>query len=310
MIFDKKMAFPPRLGRNFEQPEEGFTLLEIVIVLVIVGLVVGGVLVGQELIKSADVRAQLKQIDEYSTAINAFHDKYDCLPGDCRNADKFGLNPPADPTFQGNGDGVIGFCDEPFPAPCNINLRAGPALDSAAWNVRARETYNMWPHMSNAGLIAAVTFAPQPKLKPDDITPNFSLSPDGVISTVGSMSFGSGSRIDGPALMIVSLPDAVALSEGVYTGRTSYRLDAKIDDGVPDAGTVRAFTVLRDGWLAGSLVGYMDGRIVGVYYTHSAPPPSGTPDACLILGPPMKYNTLQSVTGHSKGCNMVFQASW
>ncbi len=37
----------------------GFTLIEMSIVLVIIGLIVGGVLVGQDLIRAAEVRAQI-----------------------------------------------------------------------------------------------------------------------------------------------------------------------------------------------------------------------------------------------------------
>ena len=39
---------------------DGFTLIELSIVLVIIGLIVGGVLVGQNLISAAEVRLQIK----------------------------------------------------------------------------------------------------------------------------------------------------------------------------------------------------------------------------------------------------------
>ncbi len=65
---------------------QGFTLVELYIVLVIIGLIVGGVLTGQALIAAAKVRAQMTQLDQYDAAINTFRAKYDCLPGDCANA--------------------------------------------------------------------------------------------------------------------------------------------------------------------------------------------------------------------------------
>ena len=40
---------------------QGFTLIELSIVLVVIGLVVGGVLVGQDLIRAAGVRATISQ---------------------------------------------------------------------------------------------------------------------------------------------------------------------------------------------------------------------------------------------------------
>ena len=52
--------------------EEGFTLLELSIVLVIIGLIVGGVLVGQDMIKGAQIRATVAQLEKYNTAVNTF----------------------------------------------------------------------------------------------------------------------------------------------------------------------------------------------------------------------------------------------
>lgn len=71
----------------------GFTLLELSMVLVIIGLIVGSVMVGQELIRNAEVRATLKQIEQIETAVNNFRLKYNCLPGDCASATGLGFEP-------------------------------------------------------------------------------------------------------------------------------------------------------------------------------------------------------------------------
>src|SRR5450432_727787 len=71
--------------------ESGFTLIELSIVLVIIGLIIGGVLVGQDLIKAAEIRGQITQIEKYNTAVNTFRGKYNCLPGDCVNATALGF---------------------------------------------------------------------------------------------------------------------------------------------------------------------------------------------------------------------------
>jgi prepilin-type N-terminal cleavage/methylation domain-containing protein len=64
----------------------GFTLIELSIVLVIIGLLVGGVLVGQDLIRSAAVRATVRQIEKYNQSVNAFRGKYNAIPGDMNAA--------------------------------------------------------------------------------------------------------------------------------------------------------------------------------------------------------------------------------
>jgi len=62
--------------------QQGFTLIEIAIVLVIIGLLLGGVLKGQELINTARVRNIASQLDGVKVAYLAFQDRYRVLPGD------------------------------------------------------------------------------------------------------------------------------------------------------------------------------------------------------------------------------------
>lgn len=80
----------------------GFTLVEISLVLVIVGLLTGGILGGQALIRASEMRAQLKDFSTISTAHHAFRDKYNCIPGDCRDVSSYF---PA--IANGNGDGMV-----------------------------------------------------------------------------------------------------------------------------------------------------------------------------------------------------------
>jgi prepilin-type N-terminal cleavage/methylation domain-containing protein len=77
----------------------GFTLIELSIVLVIIGLIISGVLVGKDLVKGAEIRAQIGQIQEYETAYNTFKLKYGCIAGDCANATSFFSG-----TSNGNGN--------------------------------------------------------------------------------------------------------------------------------------------------------------------------------------------------------------
>src|SRR5215475_14851525 len=87
--------------------QQGFTLVELSIVLVIIGLIVGGVLVGQDMIKAAELRSTISQIEKYNTAVNTFRDKYRYIPGDINqtHAVNVGLYNRTANVNAGNGDG-------------------------------------------------------------------------------------------------------------------------------------------------------------------------------------------------------------
>lgn len=92
---------------------DGFTLIELSIVLVIIGLITGGILFGGELIRAAELRAVISQVEKFRTAENMFKNKYGQLPGDMlvSKAAQFGLftftGPFAGSSDYGSGDGVI-----------------------------------------------------------------------------------------------------------------------------------------------------------------------------------------------------------
>lgn len=85
--------------------QQGFTLIEIAIVLVIIGLLLGGVLKGQELITSARVRNLISQQDGVKAAFFGFQDRFRALPGDYASA-VTNLKCTSTCLF-GNGDGQI-----------------------------------------------------------------------------------------------------------------------------------------------------------------------------------------------------------
>ena len=62
--------------------QQGFTLVEIAIVLVIIGLLLGGILKGQELITQGRIRNVGNDFQSVTAAINLYQDRYRALPGD------------------------------------------------------------------------------------------------------------------------------------------------------------------------------------------------------------------------------------
>lgn len=88
---------------------EGFTLVELAIVLVIIGMLVGGVLVGQTLIGNAAIRATIVQQESYNAAALTFRQKMYGLPGDLsrQRAQVNNLTVRAGTEGRGDGDSII-----------------------------------------------------------------------------------------------------------------------------------------------------------------------------------------------------------
>lgn len=112
--------------------QQGFTLVEIAIVLVIIGLLIGGVLKGQEMITNAKVSKVENDFKGVTAAILAYQDRYGVLPGDDpAAATRFpGTWTAAD---NGNGNGVV----------------------QGGWNStnNTQESRLIWKHLRGAGFI-------------------------------------------------------------------------------------------------------------------------------------------------------------
>lgn len=190
------------------QNEKGFTLVELSIVLVIIGLIVGGVLVGQDLIKAAQVRAVVSQLQQYDAAINTFRSKYDGLPGDFTRAVAFNLgNPPA----NGNGDGLI-------------NAAGAPAATFSG------ELQQFWHQLSAANLIGGNYLATGAVLGTD--------YPENKLKKGGLVAFSrAGSSLNYYGLSVDA--DGFNYGEGL-TPAEAFGIDSKLDDGAPETGIVRA----------------------------------------------------------------------
>jgi prepilin-type N-terminal cleavage/methylation domain-containing protein len=66
---------------------QGFTLVEIAIVLVIIGLLLGGILKGQEMITQAKIKNVIADMSGVSAAMYGYQDRYKALPGDDKGAE-------------------------------------------------------------------------------------------------------------------------------------------------------------------------------------------------------------------------------
>lgn len=109
--------------------KNGFTLVELSIVLVIIGLLTGGILVAQSLIDSARSAKLTGAITVYESAINLFKSKFNQYPGDSSY-----FSP------SGNFDNEINKID-------GTGANCAPAPDDAYGNA---EYQNVWAHLSQA----------------------------------------------------------------------------------------------------------------------------------------------------------------
>jgi len=180
--------------------QQGFTLIEIAIVLVIIGLLLGGVLKGQELITGARVRNLIQQQDGVKAAYFGFLDRFRGLPGDYSTA----MTNITGASKNGDGDGQI---------------EAKNTSDDV-------EMILAWEHLSKAGFIngsytyaATTTEASNPK---NPYGSYLQLVYDGI--------YGAGTTTT-PAALRHNLKTGAAVPSEILA-----EIDRKVDDGLPRTG--------------------------------------------------------------------------
>lgn len=108
--------------------QQGFTLVEIAIVLVIIGLLMTGVLKGQELVTQARAKNIASDLNSVAAAVYTYQDRYRALPGDDNGAQgRWGLSAGQ----NGDRNGLL--------STSNAN--------------GADETQLFWLHLRRAGVI-------------------------------------------------------------------------------------------------------------------------------------------------------------
>jgi len=197
----------------------GFTLIELSIVLIIIGLLAAGILVGRDLIHASEIRAQISQVEKYKTAVSAFRLKYNCLPGDCKEAVSLDLG-----TVNGNGNGYI--------------------ESSVFGDIDGPEVQGLWEELSNAALIdgryvsgsAVGVNSPALKLTGRGNGGNVT---GGLWAAPFLEHFDGTTFLTMDAWMLTTTAQG-NIDAGVYVPADTQAIDIKIDDGKPNTGAMRA----------------------------------------------------------------------
>ena len=222
----------------------GFTLIEISIVLVIIGLIVGGILVGRDLIVVATIRSQVvSQFEKYNTAVRTFQGKYGYLPGDI----------PAAPASQFGFADRSGWTLDGLPYPNGNGLIEGP-YSGGGGDEGGGEPILFWKDLADANLTAdgmanaAFGIGDCIGSGPDNwvSAPCF---PAAKLSKALYLYVWSGGLDGNDGQNYYSISQANGVGSGSPTveslpGLTvfqAYGIDQKMDDGMPQSGSVQAY---------------------------------------------------------------------
>lgn len=299
----------------------GFTLIELSIVMIVIGLIAGGILVGRDLIRVAEIRATVTQFEQFNTAVNTFKTKYNCLPGDCASAASWDLT-PNDPSgvYAGNGDGIIGLSNN---GPCLYYTGAGSCGNYMA---RLTEYNTFWAQLSHAGLIPnhivdyptllSLPWAEQlytgGRSTPDvPIKPSYTPPGTGAIHPPGWAihadvlfhTTAGGGGVPAHSLMLGRF-NASNMEMSFFAGYAPSDIegiDRKMDDGFPLSGKARAF------WQNST---FPSGGIFNFQYlfTNGKGPPGS--DNCVTNEPQSRYNIRSSGTSDFGSCRLGIKASF
>jgi len=297
------MSHPPPENSTKSALTAGFTLIELSMVLMVIGLLVGGVLTAQDLIKAAQVRAQVTQLERYNTAANTFRIIYNYLPGDVPGllATSLGLVARAGTRGRGDGNGLIE----------GYNYQSAVVTPS----LQSGETVFFWEDLSSAQLMDYGPFNTAIDVERNAVNlaalplfiPPAKIGGGNFMYVYSGGTWPSGAS-DGFNYFGLSSAQSITADQGILisnpglTVAQAYAIDLKVDDGLPSSGKVQANYVTN--W-------NLNPSTDGVEASASATTPSSS--TCYDQGGnssnPWQYSMSQS-GGSNMNCGLSFRAQF
>ena len=128
------------MGCAHKQNQDGFTLVEISIVMIIIGLLIGGTFGGMKLIENMQVNKTVQDLKSIESAALTFKDTYGRLPGDIVNPAARLPNCTVAPCATGgNSDRIL-----------DVTMIA----DSDSAITTSSERFVFWHHLQAANLLS------------------------------------------------------------------------------------------------------------------------------------------------------------
>jgi prepilin-type N-terminal cleavage/methylation domain-containing protein len=218
-------------------PQQGFTLVEIAVVLVIIGLLIGGVLRASELMNASRASTIVKEQTSMQTGFYGFVDRFKMLPGDLSAAQTLLINSNTAPA-SAPSDGNVLLDDSP--AFFNNLAQAGFIVCGAC-----ASTAVVTPGTAGATPTAGTYIAPTAGLKPSNSPVNVYGQPMAFYFNTGTTS-GSTPVAGGSTAGSISFLGTTAeggkpllLTGGTISSAMMAEIDRKSDDGNPGSGGFR-----------------------------------------------------------------------
>lgn len=213
----------PNLNRR---QQSGFTLVELAIAMLLIAILTGAVLKGTEMFRNSQLSATYIQTQTVASALKAFTDKYQALPGDMRDATsrlENCDNTPANSCMNGNGDNQIGDID----------------------NTTDDEYTLFWYHLQAAQLIQEVDLDAPITSPALGVTHPKAQAGGGfaILTLSGEFEDRQNEYLDGVYLYWISQAGGNSLYTSdslVVSAHDAQFMDTKFDDGRPVGGKIRA----------------------------------------------------------------------